>query len=266
MRLKAFTLVELLIVIAIISLLMAVLVPILSKSKAQANVIYCSANLKQISAAFYIYDSDNKTLPFGFMPTGAAGLPSRGFIGNSTVDPQGWHWPDFLRLAAKGSFGNKSTILQCPSKNLNDVLLKNDILCGNYGVNISICKLGDGALRQLEFVGKPLPINSIKKPASTFLAADSGYTIISWQHAADVPPFAFNVRKIVDTAYIPGLKINSKRSFKPGQKDDAVGGRHSNKTVNTAYVDGHVSREKASIFLVEKKDKSYTNQSPLWVP
>ena len=61
---NTFTLVEMLIVIAIIAILMAMLLPALNKSRGVANTIRCASNLKQAGVAFMQYASDsNDTLP-----------------------------------------------------------------------------------------------------------------------------------------------------------------------------------------------------------
>jgi prepilin-type N-terminal cleavage/methylation domain-containing protein len=63
---RAFTLIELLVVISIISLLMAVLLPALSRAKVQAQQAVCIANLKSYATANAAYASTNdaKYVPF----------------------------------------------------------------------------------------------------------------------------------------------------------------------------------------------------------
>jgi prepilin-type N-terminal cleavage/methylation domain-containing protein/prepilin-type processing-associated H-X9-DG protein len=60
----AFTLVELLVVIAVIAILAALLLPALSKAKARAMEVNCAANLRSWGQAFYLYAADNN----GYLP------------------------------------------------------------------------------------------------------------------------------------------------------------------------------------------------------
>jgi prepilin-type N-terminal cleavage/methylation domain-containing protein/prepilin-type processing-associated H-X9-DG protein len=70
----AFTLIELLIVIAIIAILAAILMPVLSKAEARAKQASCLNNLKQWSAAQNMYvDDNNQTYPTTDIPTGVPG-------------------------------------------------------------------------------------------------------------------------------------------------------------------------------------------------
>lgn len=75
---RAFTLVELLVVISIIAVLLAVLIPAMNKAREQAQVTVCASNLKQNQLSLSFYANENK----GYWPK----------------TDYGWHTPQFYVL------------------------------------------------------------------------------------------------------------------------------------------------------------------------
>jgi len=63
---KAFTLIEILVVIAVIALLMAILLPVLARAKESARRCVCRSHLRQFILGIHLYANDNKErLPSG---------------------------------------------------------------------------------------------------------------------------------------------------------------------------------------------------------
>jgi len=263
MRRLGFTLVEVIVVISIIAVLVAILAPALRKSRLQAKAAVCTSNVRQLNLALYAYAADNQRFPYGFDNISGT-APADGYAGGHQYDRMGWWWFNYLEGFYEKTM--KRSILDCPAKQIHHSDLKEDILCGNYGVNLSICRMSTGKSSQAEFTGEPRAIVEITRPSSTLLLVDAGYAIISWWHAADNPPMSLGDSMIEDTAYVPGLSINEDRLLWPGQRYDALFGRHPNKTVNVGFVDGHVARTEAEDLLVSEDTPGYRNLVPLWCP
>ena len=262
MKREGFTLIELLAVISVIALMIAVLLPALRISRLQAKAVVCSSNIRQLVSYLTMYENENGTFPHAFDDT-LRKPPPGGFSGYLQYDRMGWWWFNHI-VDYSNRDSKKDSLVWCPSREINDIRLKNNVLCGNYGVNLSICKRSSSGKSHTEFLGTPLSSIEIPNSSQTLLIIDSGYSMISWQHVTDVPPEPLG-NSIADAAYVPGLEIN-KEKFWPGLEWDATTSRHPNRTVNIGFADGHVSRSKADEIFVEKTETGYKNRYPLWQP
>ncbi len=264
MKRVGFTLVELLVVIAVVAILVAMVLPVARMVKQQAKAVMCKSNLKQLSMALTVYEQENGTFPYAFRVS--LNPPPGDYPGSHVYDFPGWWWFHFL-TATLGENFEEGTVFWCPSRSIRESSLKANILCSNYGINRAICKDAD-RVGSNEFFGTPLSLDQIPHPARTLLVIDSGYSLISWWGAtnATAPGKPFENPMRTGAFYVPGLAINKEREISPGFESDALNGRHPNRTVNVVFADGHSSRLRADDLFVEEIDGKYTNCSPLWLP
>jgi prepilin-type N-terminal cleavage/methylation domain-containing protein/prepilin-type processing-associated H-X9-DG protein len=121
-RKRAFTLVELLVVIGIIALLISILLPALSKAREAANSLKCASNLRSIGQGISQYLVDYR----GFFPPSNyyKGLSMDPAAGQQPTTPiNGYvHWSSFLygdktKLGTDAPFLSTTgwDMLQCPS-------------------------------------------------------------------------------------------------------------------------------------------------------
>lgn len=268
MRPRGFTLVELLVVIAIIALLLAISFASTGALRRRAQAVACQANIHQLQLSLHDYDADHQSLPYGFDFKGGLMPPGR-YVGDGHLDLMGWWWFHYAGILRHRSEEEKK-ILRCPAGRLDDFLLDRDVLWGKYGVNRALCKAATSWSRRIDreagFAGTPLSVSDLRRPSSTLLIADSGYTLISWWNATAAPPVALDPdSNIEDTAYIPGLQINREKTLRSGQSVDALGGRHPNMTVNVGFADGHVTAKSAAELLVKKTGEAQYTNMLLWM-
>ena len=158
-----FTLIELLIVMAIIAILAALLLPALNKSRDRAQTIKCLGNLKQIGTAAAAYSIDFE----GYVASQNLGLRS-----NSA-----WDWQYGSRylgysVSATGYPVNAWPVFRCPADTTEILLDGNNK--SNQRESYGLVSLIQGY--ELNGAVPPMPkLNRFKRPAATYQVAESDY-------------------------------------------------------------------------------------------
>ena len=118
---RGFTLVELLLVIAVIAVLAALLLPALARAKASAKSAACKSNLRQLGIALTMYVSDYQKYPGPIMPEDGGPLepvgPREGWSGplNAYLPGEGWPNPNVLLDGGDTRAHRQQCVFTCPA-------------------------------------------------------------------------------------------------------------------------------------------------------
>ncbi len=259
---RAFSLIELLIVIALIAVLLAIIVPSLAAGKERSRNIICQSNLRQNALSALIFEQDNGHFPYGFISQrGFSSQPPGRYLGSGIRDKQGWWW---LHHIAGGVSPRQNAVFYCPSQKQTD-----NLLCGHYGANAAIFKNGDSISNSdsdSEFHGTPPAAARIRHPARTLLLADAGYVLINRFVVLPSEQVHFDNPMRLGSFFLPGLETNAARRIDPDQQADAHNGRHLHRSVNTAFADGSVQSLRAAQLAATASEAGQAKSMFIWSP
>ncbi|MGD0743923.1 MAG: prepilin-type N-terminal cleavage/methylation domain-containing protein [Verrucomicrobiota bacterium] len=179
----AFTLLELLVVMAIIAVLAALLLPALSRARAQAQGIQCLGNTRQLLLAwqFYVHDNDDQ-LPYNLGLVGSSFRTSLNWVNNVMtwgLDPDNTNLATITDAGLGPYISGATRIYRCPADNVLSAVQQAagwDARIRSYSMNAMVGNAGDFSINGFN-VNNPdytqfFKITQILQPADIFVFLD----------------------------------------------------------------------------------------------
>jgi prepilin-type N-terminal cleavage/methylation domain-containing protein/prepilin-type processing-associated H-X9-DG protein len=250
---RAFTLVELLVVVSIIALLISILLPSLKKAREQSKDVMCKADLRSMGQAFVMYGEKYQ----GVWP------PAMDTLGEQNRWPVPFHLGDIIhaKLAyydAQGKLlkGGEKSIFLCPSEQAERAIpnwltaghtVDRVEVGGSYSLNEEIHRNGGTIDRGT--VSPPVPpfvnrADNCKRPSSVFCVVENARPLenpgtMGWRfnRGADESNGSFTP---TTGAFWTGFRLYDGTPLgSQYQSKRNIGGRH-NGFGNGLFIDSHV--------------------------
>jgi general secretion pathway protein G len=227
-RLRAFTLIELLTVIAIIGILAAILLPVVGRVRQAGHQTRCIANLRTLSATLLLATQDNR----GVFPAAInEGLPLNE---RTWMDQLSRNYSLAWRSAAGATGRRNSEIFNCPStrRRGDGTTFQETNPC--YGVNTFL--MGEAYSATPTTASASRSLTNVRSPSKVVLIADVGGAggVLDGDFRLNATNFSGNGFASNYTTFTTGFPA-------PRHHTDS-GGNYGASFFNAGFVDGHVER------------------------
>jgi type II secretion system protein G len=144
---RGFTLIELMIVVAIIAILAGILIPNFVNARSQAQTAACESNMRSIATALELYYADNQVYPTA---SGAAVVPELftangvAYLNNTPKDPAAQSSSATYSVTTTQATGGNPAgyTIQCPGIHAGSTLAKLPLASGTLcGANCTATKV-----------------------------------------------------------------------------------------------------------------------------
>lgn len=219
MKRSAFTLIELLAVIAVIGILVSILIPAISSVRKQADNAACTSNLRQLSNAYLLMTVDNNNILIPAIPPGGDG----GVPDSKWWSPPTWNMSLNIYMN-DGDQTNRLNDINCPAALAG--LGGTPSERSSYGYNHYVGKTDNPNSGNNGFRGA-MRMEQLADPSKTLMFGDTGFetvgrnthqllapnTIYAWHDDhANVSYFDGSVRPI-DAAEARAVTTNSDEGY-----------------------------------------------------